>query len=453
MFSNPMNGSPIPSLLYRWFGVLRCPQCHGKLSLLVQGGTRALRCTACTQLYAMTNGIPCLLQPERASALEEFCGQYDALRLQEGWASEHPEFYAHLPQCDVTGRHIEEWRLRAKSFQVVQAWLEKFADGRALRILEVGAGSGWMSQKLGTRHEVLACDVNAGRHGLGALPATQRCFMAVQAELTALPLADHAFDLIIANASLHYASEADLFFDQACRVLRPSGRLLVMDSPVYPEAAARAAAHARTRAYYARAGFPELAQNYSGLFAAQFENRRDFRFSRLRRDFTKQTLLKKYLREKLGRESAARFPIYIGESLSPENESWQPGRGRAGALIIQEQKLLTYNVQGDRQYWRIPGGGVEPGETPEQAARRELREELSLEVTLQLGFGPYFSSRKNHWYFLASTEAQRLPRENAAGFEEACTVNWLPLHKLAEYDIQPPGLKWELVDYFEDSAS
>ncbi len=280
--------------------------------MFVHGGARALQCEACAQRYPVENGIPLLLKPDRAVALEKFCSQYDASRLQEGWASEHPNFYLELPFRDLSGRHVQEWRLRAKSFQLVQAWLEKYARGRALRILEVGAGSGWMSQLLAGHHEVLAFDANAGPHGVSAIPSPQRRFMAVQAELDCLPLSGQAMDLIIANASLHYAPDAEIFLAQAQRVLRPQGRLLIMDSPVYPHPNALAAAHQRTRAYYTQLGFPGLAQNYGGLCAAQFENRGDFVFSRLRRDFSKFELCKKYLREKLGKPAAARFPILVG---------------------------------------------------------------------------------------------------------------------------------------------
>ena len=304
------------ALLQRWLGLLRCPQCHGALALSNRDETLALQCQACPHRYPVTGGIPQLLRPERVPALEKFCAQYQALRLQEGWASTHPEYYLYLPFRDLSSRHVREWRLRARSFSWMQNWLKKYAGGCTLRILEAGAGSGWISQRLAECHEVIACDADAGAHGLGALPEKQRRFLAVRAELEDLPMAEHAFDLIIACASLHYAPNPETFFAQAHRILRPDGKLIVMDSPVYATHKAAAAAHQRSRAYYAQAGFPELANHYGGLLAQQFEQCREFNFVRKRRDFTQLGSFKKCLHEILGKEAAARFPIYIGQRLA-----------------------------------------------------------------------------------------------------------------------------------------
>ena len=52
------------------------------------------------------------------------------------------------------------------------------------------------------------------------------------------------------------------------------------------------------------------------------------------------------------------------------------------AIIVHEGKILgTQRGYGDfAGGWEIPGGKIEPGELPEDAVRREMKEELDLEV-------------------------------------------------------------------------
>jgi 8-oxo-dGTP pyrophosphatase MutT (NUDIX family) len=53
---------------------------------------------------------------------------------------------------------------------------------------------------------------------------------------------------------------------------------------------------------------------------------------------------------------------------------------RAVILDTDRRTLLVRFEFPDRHVWACPGGGLEPGESHEDALRRELREEVGLEV-------------------------------------------------------------------------
>jgi 8-oxo-dGTP pyrophosphatase MutT (NUDIX family) len=61
--------------------------------------------------------------------------------------------------------------------------------------------------------------------------------------------------------------------------------------------------------------------------------------------------------------------------------SSEPARARV--VIVEDGRLaLIKRVRDGRTYYLFPGGGVEAGETPEQAAVREAWEELGVDVRL-----------------------------------------------------------------------
>jgi 8-oxo-dGTP diphosphatase len=59
-------------------------------------------------------------------------------------------------------------------------------------------------------------------------------------------------------------------------------------------------------------------------------------------------------------------------------------RVAAYAVIIDAQDciLLAHWNEGRRAAWTLPGGGLEPGEDPERAVRREVREETGYKVAV-----------------------------------------------------------------------
>ena len=95
-----------------------------------------------------------------------------------------------------------------------------------------------------------------------------------------------------------------------------------------------------------------------------------------------------------------------------------------GALLVREGKLLLGRRAINRIWlagaWDVFGGHIEPGETPEQALRRELDEELGV-LPSQLrrlgtlsGDGP--ASWRLHLYVVSAWEGEprnRQPQEHA----------------------------------------
>lgn len=63
------------------------------------------------------------------------------------------------------------------------------------------------------------------------------------------------------------------------------------------------------------------------------------------------------------------------------------------AIILDDKKQALLVQRRDMPVWVIPGGGMEPGENPMQAAQREALEETGLEIEITHKLGTF--SKKN----------------------------------------------------------
>jgi ADP-ribose pyrophosphatase YjhB (NUDIX family) len=104
-------------------------------------------------------------------------------------------------------------------------------------------------------------------------------------------------------------------------------------------------------------------------------------------------------------------------------------RGVRCVLRSGDRVLLVRHTYGDRN-WALPGGRVRRGETPSDAARREISQELGLAIAHwhELGtFGSHGARRKSSTVYLRAEvgEAHLEPKRS-----ELSEVAWVPVNDL-----------------------
>ncbi len=107
------------------------------------------------------------------------------------------------------------------------------------------------------------------------------------------------------------------------------------------------------------------------------------------------------------------------------------------AVIIRDNKLFaTQRGYGEwKDWWEFPGGKIEPGEAPEDALKREIREELATEievgerlVTVEYDYPKFHLTMHCYLCSVISGQLSLLEHEDARwlGKDNLCSVKWLP---------------------------
>lgn len=102
--------------------------------------------------------------------------------------------------------------------------------------------------------------------------------------------------------------------------------------------------------------------------------------------------------------------------------------------ILISQRTAT---QSHPHYWEFPGGKIEPRESPEQALRRELKEELGIQATIVGIYHVLFYSYPDYDILLLAytCKTDEVPRPI-----EVAQVRWVSIAALHQYSLLPADL-------------
>ena len=117
---------------------------------------------------------------------------------------------------------------------------------------------------------------------------------------------------------------------------------------------------------------------------------------------------------------------------------WTMKRIIVVAAIIEKEGKIFATQRGYGEYkdwWEFPGGKIEPGEKPEDALIREIKEELNAEIsvgkllcTVEYDYPKFHLSMDCFMCELISADVSLLEHEDAKWLplNDIRSVNWLP---------------------------
>ncbi len=255
---------PQPSTDARpWLAALCCPECGSGLGQ----GRGGLVCTREDAFYATIDGVHRLLGHERQAELAAATAFYSRVRADEGF--HHSSELPGVPRGQAQARI---WKQRARHFGRFMDWLARERPKRQA-IVDIGAGCCWAAERLVEKgHSVAALDINLdpvdGLAALGATVGSVPNLERIEADMEFLPLGAACADVVLLNGALHYARCPQNVLAEARRILKPSGCVVILDSPVYRRAAdGEAMVKMKKREFLRRYGYAPCRAAAVGYFA------------------------------------------------------------------------------------------------------------------------------------------------------------------------------------------
>lgn len=113
------------------------------------------------------------------------------------------------------------------------------------------------------------------------------------------------------------------------------------------------------------------------------------------------------------------------------------GRLRSQAIVVEGDRILLVKTHlGNRDDYELPGGGIENGETPKEAAVRELFEETGIKgkiIRLASKYYNGFAQEYNYSFLIKRIDGEITQQYNAVSEKDYIrAVEWKKLNEISE---------------------
>lgn len=129
---------------------------------------------------------------------------------------------------------------------------------------------------------------------------------------------------------------------------------------------------------------------------------------------------------------------------------------RAGVALVKNNRLFLIKRQKDTEiYYILPGGGVELKETPEDAAIREIREELRVDIKLNKKIAEFEHRGNIEYYYLSENYKGKIKFVGDSMFNSNIIdkEEWVLLNNIHKINLLPEKIKIILVNLFINNRS
>ena len=190
----------------------------------------------------------------------QFESSYITLREKEHRLYKDDEV-AQLPHVSPEHPLSKEWKIREHSLRQLIGLMANYPNGK--KLLDLGCGNGWLARRLAELGmEVLGLDKNETELRQASRLFRENNLSFVCGDVFHASLDGFQFDTILLASCIQYFPDIAALVSRLLNLVKYSGNILIIDSPLYQSAGEAMEARMRSSKYFSAMGNPEMTEEY-----------------------------------------------------------------------------------------------------------------------------------------------------------------------------------------------